>query len=82
MEKIIGDWSTKIILSGDEAIRICKLGIGKKCCAFLVLSSSGFECIRMDYPTNGYIFSRLEEGTMNAKGQGCWEGCPWKDEVE
>ncbi len=23
------------------------------------------------------ILGRLEQGTMNAKGQGGWEGCPW-----
>ena len=24
------------------------------------------------------IFGRLEKGTMNAKGEGGWEGCVWE----
>jgi len=28
MEKIIGDWHTKVIMSEDEAKDICKMGIG------------------------------------------------------
>lgn len=82
MEKIIGDWSTEIRLSGDEAKNICKLGQSKGCCAFLVCGGNGFECIRMSYPMNGSIFKRLEEGTMNAKGEGGWNGCPWELELK
>jgi len=82
MEKIIKDFSTTIKLSFEEAKNICKLGQGEKCCAFLVMTSKGFECIRMDYPTNTSIFTRLEEGKMNAKGTGCWKGCPWNGYLE
>ncbi len=82
MEKIIGDWSTEIKLSGEEAKDICRIGQGEKCCAFLVMTSGGFECIRMSYPMNGSIFERLKEGTMNAKGEGGWEECPWKKELQ
>lgn len=79
MIKIIGDFSTRIILEGSEPKDICKLGQKEKCCAFLVCGGEGFECMRMDYPNNSPIFKRIEEGTMNAKGEGMWEKCPWKD---
>ena len=75
MEKIIGDYSTELKMTGDEAKDICKLGKGEDCCAFLVCGSGGFECIRLSYPANGHIFKRLEDGTMNAKGHGGWGGC-------
>ncbi len=45
MKKIIGDWSTEIRLSKDEAEKVCKLGQMEKCCAFLVCGANGFECI-------------------------------------
>ncbi|HHT9146876.1 MAG TPA: hypothetical protein ACFYD4_14575 [Candidatus Wunengus sp. YC61] len=77
MEKIIGDWSTEVKMSGEEAKEICKLGELLECCAFLVCGGDGFECVRMSYPNNGTIFDRLEKGTMNAKGRGGWEGCAW-----
>ena len=82
MEKIVGDWSTEIRLSAEEAKNICRLGQMEKCCAFLVVGGNGFECIRMSYPANSTIFKRLKEGTMNAKGEGCWSGCPWEQEIE
>ena len=81
MEKVIGDWSTLVKMSADEAEGICKLGQGEKCCAFLVMAPTGFECIRMSYPTNISIFDRLEKGTMVAKGERGWEGCAWKGEI-
>lgn len=81
MEKVVGDYSTEVKLSIDEAKDICRLGQMEKCCAFLVMSPTGFECIRMSYPANGTIFDRLKEGTMNAKGKGGWEGCAWEGEV-
>lgn len=79
MEKIIGDCSTLVKLTGDEPREICKLGQRKACCAFLVGGTDGFECIRMDYPNNGLIFSRLENGTVSAKGEGGWAGCAWEE---
>jgi len=78
MEKIIGEWSTIVKMTNDEAKDICRLGQGEKCCAFLVVSREGFECLRMAYPDNSSIFSRLENGTMKAKGEGRWAGCPWE----
>ena len=81
MKKIVGDFSTLVKLEGEEMKDICKLGQGEDCCAFLVCSPSGFECIRMDYPTNSTIFSRLEKGEMTAKGRGGWEKCAWEEEI-
>jgi len=77
MKKVVGDFSTVLCMSMEEAKDICRLGKGSECCAFLVMSPQGFECIRMDYPSNSLIFDRLEKGTMNAKGRGLWKGCPW-----
>lgn len=78
MEKIERWDATEIKLSAEEVKDICRLGQMEKCCAFLVMSPTGFECIRMSYPNNSTIFSRLEKGLMNAQGKGGWEGCPWK----
>ena len=77
MKERISDWATEFEMSGDEAKQICRVGQGAKCCAFLVMAPTGFECIRMSYPNNGTIFDRLKNGTMNAKGEGGWEGCAW-----
>lgn len=81
MEKIVGEWSTEVKLTGDEAKEICRVGKGSECCAFLIIAPRGFRCIRMSYPHNSLIFSRLREGTMNAKGEGGWEGCAWEGEI-
>ena len=81
MEKIVGAFSTEVKLSVEEAKDICRLGQMEKCCAFLVMSPTGFECIRLSYPANSTIFDRLEKGTMNAKGKGGWVGCAWEGEI-
>ena len=77
MEKIVGDWSTTVKLTGKEAKDICKLGKGSECCAFLVMGK-GFECCRMDMSMSGTILNKLDAGTMNAKGKGRWKGCAWE----
>ena len=81
MKKVIGDFSTNVKMIADEAKSICRIGQGEKCCAFLVCGPDGFEYIRMDYPTNSSIFSRLKEGSMNAKGEGGWKDCAWEGEL-
>jgi len=81
MKKIIGDFTTEILMENDEPETICRLGQGDKCCAFLVMSPDGFECIRMSYPNNFSIFTRLKNGTMNARGEGGWDGCPWNGKI-
>ncbi|HDZ27763.1 hypothetical protein LCGC14_1355230 [marine sediment metagenome] len=80
MEKIVGDWSTRVTMSADEAKSVCKLGQGEECCAFLVMGG-GFECIRMCANLSMNILDRLDKGTMNAKGRGGWQGCEWEGEL-
>ena len=82
MEKTAKNFSTEVKLTSDEAKSICKLGQGNKCCAFLVMSPSGFECVRMRYPTSETIFGYLKKGTINAKGEGGWENCAWEEKNE
>lgn len=81
MKKVVGDFATEVSMPSEEATDICNLAKGDKCCAFLVMSGVGFECIRLSYPRNGSIFRRLEDGTMNAKGEGGWIGCAWEGEI-
>uniref|UniRef100_A0A6M3LR07 Uncharacterized protein n=1 Tax=viral metagenome TaxID=1070528 RepID=A0A6M3LR07_9ZZZZ len=81
MEKVIGDWSTEVRMSVEEAKSICRLGQLEKCCAFLVCGRDGFECIRMSHPNNLKIFERLDKGEMNAKGTGGWSGCAWEGKI-
>lgn len=80
MEKIIGDWSTEIRMTAEEAKSICKLGEGETCCAFLACGANGFECVRLS-SANWSIFKRLEAGTMTAKGEGGWAGCEWEGTI-
>lgn len=79
MEHIEHEWATEIRLTNDEARSICKLGQGAPSCAFLVVGRVGYECIRMSPPMSATIFARLEDDIMNAKGLGCWPGCPWSE---
>jgi len=81
MKKIVGDWTTEVELTDDEAKEICLAGKGAECCAFLAMDAKGWECLRMSFPTNNVIFQRLEDGTMTAKGRGGWKGCAWEGEV-
>lgn len=78
MRKEVTDASTTVMLEGNEPKEICKLGQGAPCCAFLVVGSDGFECVRMSYPSNTIIMPRIDKGTMNAKGLGGWEKCAWE----
>ena len=81
MKKIVGDRSSIVKLNDTETREICRIGKGSECCAFLVAGHDGFRCIRMLYPMNSTIFSRLKEGTMNAKGEGGWRGCAWEGQI-
>jgi hypothetical protein len=80
MEKIVGDWSTEVRMSGDEAKEICNLGKGSECCAFIVVGGGGFECAK-GTSVGSHIFRRLKEGTMNAKREGGWKGCAWERSI-
>ena len=48
MEKIIGDFDTLIKMDVEEATKVCRLGQGEKCCAFLVMGTT-FECCRASW---------------------------------
>jgi len=80
MKKIEGEWSTLVKMTSQEAKDVCGSGNGPGCCAFLVFSD-GFECIRMMSPLSATILKRLDEGTIEAKGKGGWEGCAWEGEL-
>jgi hypothetical protein len=82
MNKRVGDFHTDVTMTADEAKEVCRVGQGARCCAFLVMVPTGFECIRMSYPNNSIIFDRLANGTMNARGEGGWEGCAWHGEID
>jgi len=58
----------------EEPVLHCKLGQLEKCCAFLACGENGFECL-LNTPLEKTIRQRLEQGTMNAKGEGMWEEC-------
>jgi hypothetical protein len=80
MKAKVGDWTTEVEMTAQEAQEICKLGQMGECCAFLGIGSNGFECLRMT-DVSVHILDRLEKGTMNAKGRGGWEGCYWKGKI-
>jgi len=63
----------------DEAVKICKLGSGNTCCAYLVCGADGFECIKRTHLRDN-IDARLKAGTMNAQGTGGWKDCAWEEE--
>ena len=81
MKKIIKEWSTTVELNNREAIEICKFGLGKKCCAFLVSEEYRFECWKRNYPDNVAIIEKTKDRTMIAKGRGEWKGCPWEEKA-
>lgn len=81
MVKIVGDWSTDVKLTNAEAETICRFGQREKTCAFIYLDKDGFGCMRMVSELSAGILDRLKKGTINAKGEGGWEGCAWEGQV-
>jgi hypothetical protein len=74
MRKEVGDWNTVLFPNDEELKEICRLGKGSECCPFLVCGSDGFECWKMNYPSNTILHNRVDAGTMNAKGKPCdWD---------
>ena len=71
-----------VSMSAGEAEKICRLGTGAPCCAYLAVGAEGFICIHMDTSLNKQIEKRLRAGTMSAKGTGGWKGCYWEGDVE
>jgi len=80
MKKIVKEWSTMIELNNREAVEICKLGLGSRCCAFLVSEEGKFKCWKRNYPHNIAIIKGMENKTIKTKGEGEWKGCPWDEE--
>ena len=76
MDAEVRDSSTTLFPSDDELKQICRLGEGGNCCPFLV-AGKRFECWRMNYPASGTIWTRIDAGTMNAKGKYC-SGEEWE----
>lgn len=69
----------EVKISSEAARSICKLGMGEECCAFLMLSGTGWSCAKAVPQLNKLILKRLVDGTMVAKGEGDWEGCLWAE---
>ena len=51
--------------------KICKLGHGDECCAYLVVGTNGFECEKNKREWIPYIGERVKNGMMCAKGNNC-----------
>lgn len=49
---------------------VCKMGKGYDCCRYLVLGSSGFECVKGN-PMAYTLDARAEAKTMTARGDNC-----------
>ncbi len=67
-------------ITNEESSNVCRLRQGSKCCAFLGLGAKGWECLKADPKCRITLERRLMNGSMNAKGEGGWEGCKYKEE--
>ena len=66
----------KKLLDNNIVKKVCKLGQGEHCCAFLMCGGLGFECAK-DYPTLIDVINlKLDQNESVAKGRGGWKGCP------
>ena len=54
----------------DHVKNVCKIGQGNSCCRYLVISASGFECIK-NTDMKAYIDSRVAMETMVARADNC-----------
>ena len=48
----------------------CKLGQGLSCCRYLVIATTGFECVKLSNIQHSIDF-RVATGTMTAQGNNC-----------
>lgn len=78
MEKIEYPSGILVNLDAEETRKICKLGQGEKCCAYLVMGADGFQCSKKESTLSEQISGRLILGILKHKGEGSWEGCPWE----
>jgi len=56
----------------NEQIKtVCKIGQGHDCCRYLVMSPEGFECGKLEMPVKKVLDSRVQAGTITARGDNC-----------
>ena len=67
-------------ITNEEAKDVCRLGQMVACCAFLGMGAGGWECLKADPKCRITLERRLRNGSMNAKGEGGWKGCKYKEE--
>ena len=72
---------TVVMLDKEDAVKVCRLGQGAGCCAFLTCGANGFECEKKT-SLGPIIADRLAKGLFVAKGEGGWEGCAWEVDHE
>jgi len=68
MRKEVGDATTDVFLSGDEAKEICLPKPGRPGCAWLIIGAE-FQCTVWNKPH--LLVDRLERGEMKASRDGC-----------
>ena len=49
---------------------VCKIGQGHDCCRYMVISASGFECVK-NTDLKAYLDARVLMETMVARGDNC-----------
>lgn len=49
---------------------VCKIGQGDSCCRYLIITPTGFECLKLS-DMKDYIDSRVAMETMVAKSDNC-----------
>jgi hypothetical protein len=54
----------------DHVKNVCKIGQKNACCRYLIISASGFECIK-NTDMKAYIDSRVAMETMVARADNC-----------
>jgi hypothetical protein len=54
----------------DHVKNVCKIGQGNTCCRYLVIGSSGFECVK-NTDMKAYLDSRVAMETMDARADNC-----------
>jgi hypothetical protein len=54
----------------DHVKNVCKVGQGNACCRYLVISASGFECVKKT-DMKAYLDARVAMETMIARADNC-----------
>ena len=59
-------------IESDKLQNVCKIGCGAETCAYITVApGKGFTCAKADPYLEAQIRSRLQAGTMQAKGDNC-----------